>query len=279
MALVDAPYPEMLWNRAANHVVHGALALRFEETVRGAHFRCGSALVTQNWGGASSCRWVGVEPDSELCNAAKAQPFRSANNLGAFFASGGDHRLINAPMRRDYTFRCEPLTRTSIATGIAHRLVLELGHRGDDDFDGVVEEMCRVGRPGAIVVLVRHGPVEVDCWAVNDVVAPNLSHLRRSMRRGVNAFEKLKLREIGVGQYLFTEACFNLKELTRHYEDDPAHLRRQALDGWTARGFFDRIVRKHWGQWKVRRNVRRRLRIFVGKVPSDATELRRARRA
>lgn len=160
-----------------------------------------------------------------------------------------------------------------------HRIVFELGHRGDDDFDGIVEEICRIGAPGAIVVVVHHGTIEVDAWAVNDILVPNLRRLRQKMRRSFCAFERLRLRETGMGEHLFAEACLNLRELTRHYEEDPAHLRRAAADGWTARGFFDRIVRKHWGPWRTRRRVRRRLRIYVGKVPNNPAELRRARRA
>lgn len=273
-SVISEQYPELRLNRAASWAVHDGLDIPVSGQMRrGVHLRCGSAHLTQNWAGQRTMRWTGVDDNRALIDLAKSRPFDSANNISAFFANGGEASAVNAPLRGDYVYRCEPIHRTSIASSSIQHIALEWGLRGDcEDARAVASEICRIGRPGAVVVLLHYSVLEIDDWSLNDDLRPKLLHLRRSLRRPTRGFGLFNLRQASGSMPMNANARFSLAEVMRHIEESPECIRLRALRGWPATGYLFNHLRKRWGRHTNKRDVRRRVAVWVGSVPTRSAE-------
>lgn len=271
MSLVDRPYPELTLNRAASSRVHEALQIPLWRNLRGVHLLCGSAYITGNFEGQRSCSWQGIDPDPQLISKAKARP--SVNSVGKLEQIGNFLELVNHPLRRDYHFRCEPITDTSVKTRSVHRVVFEWGIRGDVNPYALADEICRIAVPGAIVIVLVYRIPEVECWGVNDVLSPMLRNLRkRCARPASRAFARFGFVRASVNTGMSAEGRFDLADMIRHIDESPEALRLLAVRGWSGAALLHTRCKAVWGARTKRRNVRRSVEVWRGLVPGDPNE-------
>ncbi|ANP46050.1 hypothetical protein [Candidatus Viadribacter manganicus] len=270
-SLVNVPYPELAPDRNLESVVFDAIDPRNRTLNTGAHFNCGSTAITRFLGTWPSGRWHGIEPHVELAARAKAVPFGSQNfSMAAIIRSENLDLLRTHPLRRDYAFRQEPLHQTSIRAQSVDCIVVEIGHRGQIDDRALADEIRRIGLPGAIVIVIIYDELRIDEWQLDDPLHRELFALRRRMRRSRQALKVFDLRQVARGRALYATGCFDLPQVMRHIDESPECQRLKRGWDWTATQYLFRELRKNWKRGK--RNVRRRARVFVGKVPAASTE-------
>lgn len=265
---------ELRLDRSASWAVHDALRIPvgggFE---RGAHLWCGSGFATANWSGQRSCSWTGIDEDRALIAQARARPFASANNIGAFFANGGLPSQVSETLRGDTTFRCERVSSTSIRTHDVDRIVLNWGLRGEcEDARAVAAEICRIGKPGVPLVIVHHRVLRIDEWCIDDVLYPLLVDARRRWSRPSGAFATFKPLPIRGAVPMYAVGSFDLTDVIAHLEARPECRRLLATHGWPGTGYLFRHLKRHWGRKTIKRGVRCRVDIFVGSVPQRFSE-------
>ncbi len=272
-SLVTASYPELKPDRALESAVLNALDPRNRTLKGGAHFNCGTGQITRTFGTWPSGDWQGIDPHAELMARAKAALFGSQNfSMDSILRGGNSNALRTHPLRTDYHFRNEPLHRTSIRAQSVDRVVVEIGHRGEVDYRALVDEIRRIAIPGATVIFVVYDVLRIDEWALDDVLYPQLLLLRHRMRRSQRALELFGLREVGRGKKLYATGCFDLPQVMRHIDEGPECQRLSRGWDWTATGYLFRPLRRDWGRPAIKRNVRRRAYVWVGKVPAAPTE-------
>jgi hypothetical protein len=270
-SLVTASYPELTPDRALESVVLDALDRRNRTLSLGAHLNCGGGHITRTFGTWPSGAWQGIEPHAELAARAKAMLFGSQNFSMASILRGENLNVLRThPLLTDYKFRNEPLHRTSIRSQSVDRVVVEIGHRGEIDYRALVDEIRRIAIPGATVIFVVYDVLRIDEWALDDVLYPKLLLLRHRMRRSQRALDVFGLREVGRGKKLHATGFFDLPQAMRHIDESPECQRLKRGWDWTATQYLFRELRKNWKRGK--RNVRRRARVFLGKVPAAPTE-------
>lgn len=270
-SLVPAPCPELMPDRALESAVLDALDPRNRTLNSGAHFNCGGGQITRAFGTWPSGDWQGIEPCTDRAARAKAVPFGSQNfSMASILRGGNSNALRTHPLRTDYHFRNEPLHRTSIRAQSVDRVVVEIGHRGEIDYRALVDEIRRIAVPGAIVIVIAYDVLRIEEWQLDDPLYPELLRLRRRMRRTPRAFDVFELREVARDKKLYATGCFDLPQVMRHIDESPECQRRKRGWDWTATGYLFCELRKNWKRGK--RNVRRRARVFVGKVPPTSTE-------
>ncbi|MBL8537027.1 MAG: hypothetical protein JNM59_06450 [Hyphomonadaceae bacterium] len=269
--LVDEPYPELAPDRNLESVAFDAIDPRNRTLSLGAHLNCGGGQITRTFGTWPSGAWQGIDPHAELVARAKAALFGSQNFSMASILRGENLYVLRThPLRTDYKFRNEPLHRTSIRAQSVDRVVVEIGHRGEIDYRALVDEIRRIAVPGATVIFVVYDVLRIDEWALDDVLYPQLLLLRHRMRRSQRALDLFGLREVGRGKKLYATGCFDLPQVMRHIDESPECQRLKRGWDWTATQYLFRELRKNGKRGK--RNVRRRARVFVGKVPATSTE-------
>lgn len=270
-SLVSIDYPELDINdRALDATMTGLNTHVGGGPQRGFHGYCGSARTTgllTRWRGT----WFGVDNDSALIGIAKERPLHSANAIGRFFF-GADVHLAGLPaMSCKYSFRAETPARTSIRCRSISRCLVEFGLR-DAGFDAraLCEELVRIAIPGAPVVIVCYGPLAVNDWMIADALSPKLARLSR-LRPSLKPFLRFGIRPLKTDG-CFATGCFDLAQTVRHLDEAPEVQRLLGLRGWSATSFLYRELRRNWGRAATKRDVRRPIRIYVGKIPLGSNE-------
>jgi len=271
-SLVNAPYPELAPDRSLESVVLNALDPRNRTLEWGAHLNCGTAQITRAFGAWPSGAYLCIEPDAGLAARAKAEPGGSHSYSMSSILRGDLEELRAHPLRGNYKFRNEPLTCTSIRTLSVDRVVIEIGHRGFADYRALADEVRRIAVPGAIVIVIVYDVLRIEEWQLDDPLYRELLRLRHRMRRTPRAFDVFELREVARHKKLYATGCFDLPQVMRHIDEGPECQRLSRGWDWTATGYLFRPLRRDWGRPAIKRNVRRRAYVWVGKVPAAPTE-------
>jgi len=246
---------------------------RQADSAKIAHLYCGDGLDMLSLVHQIGAATTGLDPDADRLRIAKDRPLSSAGGVYKYFAQGGVGHMAPGPFRPDVAFRCErPDERTSLQAESMDRVLVELGGRPLYNITGLMAEIKRIAKPGAKIIMLRHGRLQVNEFGINDMLAKRLNlwdaNWSFRFKHQVRAlFKAFALQPVEGQQDLWCEGVLNLHQTWAVIADTPgAHY---AVRGgfWPGSGYVLTPLQKAWGPAGRLRHVRRPVLVLTGHAP------------